>query len=101
MTLIEARVPLTTGEVKAYGEGYSNRWRATAMAVADTPAIEITYIGGPTALIEIAGVTFITDPTFDAPGKDYRSGTVTLRKLAGPAIDAARLGRVDVALVSH
>src|SRR5262245_65175522 len=71
------------------------------MAVADTPAIEITYIGGPTALIEIAGVTFITDPTFDPPGKDYRSGTVVLRKLAGPAVDVDRLGRIDVALVSH
>jgi L-ascorbate metabolism protein UlaG (beta-lactamase superfamily) len=71
------------------------------MPVADTPAIEITYIGGPTAVIEIAGITFITDPTFDAPGKDYRSGSVTLRKLAGPAIDADRLGHIDVALVSH
>src|SRR5215471_7814822 len=61
------------------------------MAIADTPAIEITYIGGPTALIEIGGVTFITDPTFDAPGKDYRSGTITLRKLAGPAVDVGPL----------
>ena len=71
------------------------------MAIADTPAIEITYVGGPTALIEIAGVTFITDPTFDAAGKDYRSGTVTLRKLAGPAIGVDQLGHIDVALVSH
>jgi len=71
------------------------------MAFADPPAIEITYIGGPTALIEIAGVTFLTDPTFDAPGRSYRSGSVTLRKLAGPAIEADRLERIDVALVSH
>jgi L-ascorbate metabolism protein UlaG (beta-lactamase superfamily) len=71
------------------------------MAVADTPAIEVTYIGGPTALIEVAGVTFITDPTFDAPGKDYRSGSVALRKLAGPAVELDKLGHIDVALVSH
>ena len=30
---------------------------------------KITLIGGPTALIEIAGFRFLTDPTFDEPGE--------------------------------
>ena len=71
------------------------------MPLAQPPAIEITYIGGPTALISIAGVTFITDPTFDAPGREYASGKITLRKLNGPAFAVEQLGKVDVALVSH
>jgi L-ascorbate metabolism protein UlaG (beta-lactamase superfamily) len=31
---------------------------------------QITLIGGPTALIEVAGYRLLTDPTFDPPG-DY------------------------------
>jgi L-ascorbate metabolism protein UlaG (beta-lactamase superfamily) len=71
------------------------------VAIADSPVIEITYVGGPTAVLKIAGVGFIVDPTFDEPGRDYRSGTVTLRKLCGPAVAAGELGPIDVALVSH
>jgi len=72
-----------------------------ALSPHDPPAIEITYIGGPTALLSIDGVVFITDPTFDAPGGAYASGAVSLHKTQGPALQAAALGRVDVALVSH
>jgi L-ascorbate metabolism protein UlaG (beta-lactamase superfamily) len=71
------------------------------MPLIQPPAIEITYVGGPTAVISVAGVTFITDPTFDAPGQEYASGKVTLRKINGPAFPAERLGKIDVALVSH
>jgi L-ascorbate metabolism protein UlaG (beta-lactamase superfamily) len=61
----------------------------------------ITYIGGPTAVLSIDGVRFITDPTFDPAGGDYASGTVSLHKTRGPALLPAQLGRIDVALVSH
>lgn len=40
--------------------------------------IEITYVGGPTAVLSIDGLKFITDPTFDPAGGDYASGTVSL-----------------------
>jgi L-ascorbate metabolism protein UlaG (beta-lactamase superfamily) len=71
------------------------------MTLAQPPAIEITYIGGPTTVFSIAGVTFITDPTFDAAGKVYTIGSVTLQKTAGPALQPKQLGKIDVALVSH
>jgi L-ascorbate metabolism protein UlaG (beta-lactamase superfamily) len=71
------------------------------MIALDPPAVEVTYIGGPTTLLKIGGVTFITDPTFDAGGKTYNLGAVSLCKLEGPALDAAQLGNIDVALVSH
>jgi L-ascorbate metabolism protein UlaG (beta-lactamase superfamily) len=64
--------------------------------------IEITYIGGPTALIEIGGLRLLTDPTFDAPGRRYHFGWGTMsRKLQAPALSAAELGRIDAVLLSH
>lgn len=59
----------------------------------------ITLIGGPTALIEIAGVRFLTDPTFDAP--QAYEGAVQLVKQSGPAIGADDLPQIDVVLLSH
>jgi L-ascorbate metabolism protein UlaG (beta-lactamase superfamily) len=60
----------------------------------------MTLIGGPTALIEIGGLRFLTDPTFDAPG-EYQLPHVTLQKLSGPALTADQVGNVDVVLLSH
>lgn len=65
------------------------------------PAFAVTYIGGPTAVLSIDGVRFITDPTFDPAGGGYASGTVCLHKTRGPALLPAQLGSIDVALVSH
>jgi len=64
------------------------------------PAVEITYIGGPTAIISIAGLRFLTDPTFDVPGR-YRSGSLLLEKTEGPAIPVGDIGRIDAVLLSH
>lgn len=61
----------------------------------------ITYIGGPTAVLTIDGVSFITDPTFDPPGGEYASGSVRLHKTRGPALASDRLGPIDVVLLSH
>jgi len=64
--------------------------------------VRITHIGGPTLLIEIDGWRLLTDPTFDPPGRRYSFGWGTMsRKLAGPAIEAAELGRIDAVLLSH
>lgn len=70
------------------------------MAGLQTGAVTVQAIGGPTALIGIGGVRLLTDPTFDPPG-DYPLGSRTLTKTAGPAIEAAALGRVDAVLLSH
>jgi L-ascorbate metabolism protein UlaG (beta-lactamase superfamily) len=62
--------------------------------------MEITHIGGPTAVLSLGGLTFLTDPAFDEP-QDYQLGSRVMTKLTGPAIPAAELGSIDVALVSH
>jgi L-ascorbate metabolism protein UlaG (beta-lactamase superfamily) len=63
----------------------------------------LTYIGGPTALIEIGGIRLLTDPTFDPPGRDYNFGLpfVGSTKIEGPAAGLDELGRIDAVLLSH
>jgi L-ascorbate metabolism protein UlaG (beta-lactamase superfamily) len=63
--------------------------------------VHITLIGGPTALLEISGLRFLTDPTFDSPGSEFAAGPVTLRKTIGPAVASAELEQVDAVLLSH
>ncbi len=60
----------------------------------------ITLIGGPTALVELNGLRFLTDPTFDDPG-DYQLPHVTLRKTAPPTLFASEIGAIDAVLHSH
>lgn len=62
---------------------------------------KITYVGGPTALIEFHGLRFLTDPTFDRGGGDYEAGPITLHKNSDPALDIDALGPVDYVLLSH
>ena len=63
-------------------------------------SITATFVGGPTLHLRYAGLTFLTDPTFDPPG-EYPGTGATLRKLVGPAVPLAELGPVDVVLLSH
>ena len=64
-------------------------------------ALQMTYIGGPTALIEFGGLRLLTDPAFDPAGGEYTTGPVTLSKTMGPAVNASSLGKIDVVLLSH
>ncbi|MBO3736276.1 MBL fold metallo-hydrolase [Actinoplanes flavus] len=64
--------------------------------------LRITHIGGPTTLIELAGVRLLTDPTFDEPGRRYSFGLGTSSvKTAGPAVAAGELGPIDAVLLTH
>jgi L-ascorbate metabolism protein UlaG (beta-lactamase superfamily) len=61
----------------------------------------VTYLGGPTALLEWAGLRIVTDPTFDAPQSYEDPDETTLVKTVGPAIAREALGAVDLVLLSH
>ena len=63
--------------------------------------LSITYIGGPTVLLEFGGLRWLTDPTFDAGGSEYTSGPVTLRKIHSPSVSSEKLGPLDYVLLSH
>jgi len=61
----------------------------------------ITYVGGPTAILEYAGLTIVTDPTFDPPGTYSEPGSTVLVKTVGPAVERRDLPPVDLVLLSH
>lgn len=63
--------------------------------------MNITYIGGPTALLEVGGLRLLTDPTLDPAGSEYGAAAYTLRKTHGPAVEPGALGRIDAVLLSH
>ncbi|MCX4098625.1 MBL fold metallo-hydrolase [Nocardia sp. alder85J] len=69
------------------------------MTDTSTGSLELLHVGGPTVRLRYGGLTWLTDPTFDAP-RDY-PGPITLHKLTPPAIPAAQVGPVDVVLLSH
>lgn len=61
----------------------------------------ITYVGGPTAIIEWAGLRLLTDPTFDEPQTYPDPDGTPLVKTHGPGISIDQLGAIDLVLLSH
>lgn len=60
-----------------------------------------TWIGGPTAVLEYAGLRIVTDPTFDPPGSYGEPDDSPLVKTAGPGIPRSEIGHIDLVLLSH
>lgn len=61
----------------------------------------IKYIGGATAMIEIAGITFLTDPTFDPKDTYYDLVKYKLHKEYESLISVEDLDAIDYILLSH
>jgi len=62
----------------------------------------ITYLGGPTYLIEIGQFRIISDPGFDPQGTQRNEGPGhLLTKVMAPPIPVDQIGPIDLALVSH
>jgi L-ascorbate metabolism protein UlaG (beta-lactamase superfamily) len=61
----------------------------------------VTWIGGPTIVLEYAGLRIVTDPTFDPPGQYGEPDDPPLVKTHGPAFGRQALGSVDLVLLSH
>jgi L-ascorbate metabolism protein UlaG (beta-lactamase superfamily) len=64
-------------------------------------SLEITHITTATAIIDIDGVKFITDPVFAPSGTEYEYPLVTLRLADDPAIPLNALPAIDAVLLSH
>jgi L-ascorbate metabolism protein UlaG (beta-lactamase superfamily) len=62
--------------------------------------LNIRYVGGPTAVVEIGGVRLLLDPTFDPPG-EYPVGERVLSKTLPPALGPNEIGPIDAVLLSH
>ncbi|MEZ4680861.1 MAG: hypothetical protein R2932_42275 [Caldilineaceae bacterium] len=63
---------------------------------------KVTYLGGPTYLLEIGSFRFLTDPGFDPEGTEKNEGPGhLLRKVMAPPIPADEIGKIDAILLSH
>src|SRR3954463_3616338 len=60
-------------------------------------AFTAQLVGGPTAVLEYAGLRWLTDPSLSPPGT-YEGGLV---KTTGPAVAIEALEPIDVVLLSH
>ncbi len=66
-----------------------------------TPApVPVRVLGGPTTLIEYAGLRLLTDPTFDEP-QTYENGGLPLTKTAPSPVQPDQVVPVDAVLLSH
>lgn len=61
----------------------------------------VRVVGGPTAVLELAGLRLITDPTFDAPGTYEPRPDFFAAKTGGPALTPEEVDPVDAVLLSH
>ncbi|WP_416429764.1 MBL fold metallo-hydrolase [Paenarthrobacter nicotinovorans] len=65
-------------------------------------SLEITLVGGPTAVLDFDGFRILIDPTFDEPRSYGQEGSpVTMVKTAGPAFTPEELAPVHLVLASH
>jgi L-ascorbate metabolism protein UlaG (beta-lactamase superfamily) len=61
----------------------------------------LSYVGGPTAILEWAGLRILTDPTFDEPRSYPDPDGTPLVKTHGPGIAIDAIGPIDLVLLSH
>ncbi len=69
--------------------------------VPDPTTLRARPLGGPTAILEFAGLRLLTDPTFDDPGVYDLGRGYSLTKTAGPALGPDGVDPIDVVLLSH
>jgi L-ascorbate metabolism protein UlaG (beta-lactamase superfamily) len=85
--------------------------RTTELDDLDTMAVKpttlamqprLTYLGGPTYLIEIGHFRIISDPGFDPQGTERNEGPGhLLTKVMAPPIPVDKIGLIDLVLLSH
>ena len=76
-------------------------WRACPAPCAPATTLnqsmlKITLVGGPTVVLDFAGLRWLTDPAFSPPG-EYAG----LVKTTAPALEPEAIEPIDVVLLSH
>jgi L-ascorbate metabolism protein UlaG (beta-lactamase superfamily) len=83
----------------------SSTVRTTVGPTAEPPAadeLRVTFIGTATVLVEVAGVTLLTDPNFLHQGEHARLGYgLRSERLTEPAMQIADLPPLDAVVLSH
>jgi L-ascorbate metabolism protein UlaG (beta-lactamase superfamily) len=64
--------------------------------------LHVAWLGHATTLIRIDGFTILTDPVFsNRCGIDLLVGTLGPKRLVAPAVEIAKLPKIDLVLLSH
>ncbi|KAH8800368.1 beta-lactamase superfamily domain-containing protein [Xylogone sp. PMI_703] len=63
--------------------------------------ITMTHIGTATAILNINGVNFLTDPFFSPAGTEWDIGVTVLKNTDTPALGLESLPPIDAVLLSH
>jgi len=66
-----------------------------------TSHCNVTFIGTATAILEVDGVHFITDPVFSPAGTSWNVGPVVLENTNNPAMGLQDVPVIDAVLLSH
>nr|WP_222426786.1 MBL fold metallo-hydrolase [Amycolatopsis rhizosphaerae] len=66
-----------------------------------TDDLRVSFAGGPTALLELAGKRLLTDPTFSPAGVHESAPGRPLTKTEEPGLSREDIGEVDAVLLSH
>lgn len=61
----------------------------------------MTFIGTATAILDIDGVRFLTDPFFSPAGTEFDIGLTVLKNEESPALRLEDLPPIDAILLSH
>jgi L-ascorbate metabolism protein UlaG (beta-lactamase superfamily) len=83
-----------------YNTEVKNRLQHIAILKNMKDTVNVTYLGGPTIILEIGGLRLITDPTLDPAGETFMIGDKPgYWKTSGPA--TLEVGHIDAVLLSH
>ncbi|KAI4606414.1 hypothetical protein J4E80_010166 [Alternaria sp. BMP 0032] len=63
--------------------------------------VTITHIGTATAILDIDGITFLTDPFFSPAGTEFNGSAAILKVHEDPALKLDQLPHIDAILLSH
>ncbi|PLB52006.1 putative Zn-dependent hydrolases of the beta-lactamase protein [Aspergillus steynii IBT 23096] len=64
-------------------------------------SLTMTHIGTATAILDIDGVRFLTDPFFSPAGTEWDVGVAVLKNTETPALGLENLPPIDAILLSH
>jgi L-ascorbate metabolism protein UlaG (beta-lactamase superfamily) len=71
------------------------------MTVPAPVSASVLVVGGPTAVLQVGGLRFLTDPTLSPAGVHETTPGRPLTKTEDPAVGLDDVGRIDAVLLSH
>ena len=91
MFSLKEKVIIVTGGTGVLGSSFVHAIAGQGVSLLSLHTVGLELQTQRLAILDVAGLRFLTDPTFDVPA-EYPAGAVVLKKTAGPAIAADDVG---------